>query len=109
VYLVDPNDDEWQSLKPVTVYRARVSPETLINVMPRIGKSGKPTRGMWAWTIIHVSPIAFHVDGGNEGTLKAGKQRAERAAQPFTQQVPIWEDEPNGEGSDTGAGERLPF
>ncbi len=103
VYILDPRDDEWRDLIPATIYRARVGPETIVNAMQKRSRQGKPIRGAWSWTIIHVSPIAFHVDGGNAGTLAQAKRTAENAARPFAHgQQPIWEDSEDGSGTRAG-------
>lgn len=111
VYIADPRDNEWRDLIPATIYRARVSPETIVNVLAKRSATGKPMRSRWLWTVIHLSPIAVHVDGGEAGTLSEAKRIAERAAQPFAQQERIWTDEGSGNAGSTGSGtdDGLPF
>lgn len=101
IYVLDPTDDEWREASPQVVYRARVSPETLINAMK--------LRGTWHWSIIHVSPAALHVDGGVTQTLRLAKERAELAATAFRSERPIWIEEDGAEQPDNAGNDGLPF
>lgn len=97
----ESNSDDPEWVEPVTFYRARVSPETLLNA--------RKIRGSWHWALIHHSDAHTIVEGGTSGTLTQAKRAAESAARPFDNRPSIWEptNAKQGSGPDDATG--VPF